>query len=574
MAKWIIHNLTTKIEKEESFDLKLKIGEFNVLIDTDHDSQHYTSESFDEGIYIFGYLIPRLAKSNMKTDIHTLFLELKANGAKALNAYKGNFVIIVFFNNQLHVFNDHFGINKYFYYHLQDKFIASSSLHHISSNVSLKLSKKNILKYFVFNYFIGGITIYENCFNSSPASSHTLTNDICYKEYFSINDFIDERKVVYSKSESVRMASNLWKEIIKDYLNKFSGKRISQTLTAGMDSRLILAGFRANNYNPSTFTFGRGDSLDVIHAKKIASRLKLKHDHLFPEPEFFENYSNDAEKIITISSGMSSVFRAHRFDAYRKMKDNYDVLFFGFIGSETIRGIYPDGLTVPKIVTDFWLNGQISLRDYYPNEWFQFDDETITEIEEEIYNLDFIDRPDIFLFKMMIPLHFAQDIGLNEFLGVLSVAPFWDIDFLEFQKNTPFFTDVKRKEEFARSGHYNRRKGPYFSANLIFNLDKENAKLSLGKGYSPADYKRSLIYASLRFIFYKTLYKERYKVPNFNYETWFHNYIKETISTGKFDFVDTNKEQILNAFNNNKGETEAHLISFVKLINVELISKL
>lgn len=574
MINWIIHSKSIKVNNTLSLQIRYEISNHIICINSKKVYKSYVSQDQKDGLYIFGYILPRLRHINSQHIAVELLNEIKIGNYSYINNYKGNFVIICFFNNKLLLFNDQFGVKKYFYYQVENKFLASDKLSAISKNISLKISNINIVKYYVFNYFIDGITIYENCYYSKPGTCFNVNHTYKMHEYFSINEFIDERKIKYTSKDSIEIGSDLWKHILNQYLEYFKDKRISQTLTAGIDSRLILAGFRANLVFPDTFTFGKNNSLDVRHAKKIAKKLKCNHYHLYPKETFFKNYHEKAKEVISLSSGMSTIFRAHRLDAYREMTNSYDVLFFGFVGSEIIRGLYPDGLTVPSIVTDFWIEHTININKYYPKHWFQLTNSEILKIETEIKDFDFMQRPDIFLFKCMIPLHFAQDILLNESLGMCSVAPYWDLDFLEFLKYTPFFTDNTRKEEFTKKGHYSRRNGPFFSANMLYKLDKENARMSLGKGYSPADYTYSKYFAAIKFAFFKIFFRKRYKIPNFNYEKWFKNYLNEFLKSNRIHFANIDIDNTVKLIQSLEGSSETEYLDFVKLINIQLIDEL
>lgn len=572
MLEWIVFSKRFCRPAHPVFPHHFEVGKW-VLAIRELNARTFYQPVGNEALFVFGYIMPRLNHDAGRNIGENLLLGIKKHGPEYINNFKGNFVVIAFYNDKLLILNDQFGVGKYFYWQAGEDFLAANHLSFIKNNRQLEISRKNVLLYFVFNYFIGGITAFKDCFYSIGATYHLLDSAIESGSYFSIEEFIAERRVVGGKKECLENAAECWRAIMKQYLDFFRGKRISQTLTAGMDSRLILAGFRANAFNPATFTFGRGDSMDVIHAKKVAKKLHLRHDHLYPDKLFFTNYAHHASEIIQRSSGLATLFRAHRLQAYKKMKDDFDVIFFGFIGSEVIRGLFPDGLTVPKIVSDYWLTGQLQIEKYYPQGWFALSEAERYEISREILGFDLMNRPDLFLFRVMIPLHFAQDIALNETLGAVAVAPYWDLDFLDFQRNTVFFTDNRRKEDFARRGHYTRRKGPYFSANLIKKLDKENSRISLGKGYSPADYAHSLYYAAVKFAFYKAFFKKRMGEPNFDYQHWFKDYLVKYINENPISFMKNAKEEWLKQIENIKGHDELSFLNVVKAINIDMITK-
>jgi len=572
--QWIIHSKNLTLNTSSIFQFKYSIGNYELLID-EIPLNTMVSSTYQKGLFIFGYILPRL-DFKLKTDLNETILEgLEQYGPEFINNFKGNFTIVAFYDNKLSILNDQFGVNKYFYSGDKSNFIASNTLTNVKNNRDIEISKKNILKYYVFNYFIDGLTIYTDVFYSTGATCKILDKQITTIKYFDIQKFIDDKELVLSKKNAIKESTLLWKTLIKQYLTFFKDRRISQTLTAGMDSRLILAGFRANGYTPSTFTFGHSNNVDVVHAKKVSQKLAIEHDHLFPPQEFFSEFGKYAENVIKKTSGIGTIFRSHRLHAYEAMKSNYDVLFFGFLGSEVIRGLYPDRLLVPGVCIDYWLNGKINIKDYYPENWFDFSEKELQEVTEEVYSNSILHRPDLLLFNLMIPLHFSQDISLNEDIGILSVAPFWDIDFVDFLSRTPFFVDNRKKRDFAKLGHFSRSKGPYFSSKLITALDRKNAKMSLGKGYSPSDYSISRYYAGLKFIVFKTFLRKRYQNPNFDYTDWFKVFLKDYIDQNActLPFIKVEKEVLKAAIDSVSESHELAFLPIVKLINVEMIRK-
>lgn len=571
MTDWLIIP-KDKYKLADGYELKFSNDYYYLCLESEIDSC-YCGASQNEGIFIFGYILPRL-ETHYKNDPESLFNLYKEKGINFLQNFKGVFTMIILSKEDIIIATDQFGVSKFFYTIINNKIIAVNNFHKLKKIIDYNISLHNIYLYFLFNYFIGDTTLYKEIKKSKGAEIIKGGRKIEIKRYFDLYEFLRNRDIKYNRVTTFDYAPQFWRTLINQYLSYFGRSKIAQTLTAGLDSRMILAGFRSNGFNPDTFTFGNEKSMDVLYAKKIAKALNLRHSCIYPDKTFFENFENYAINTVYSGNGLVTLYRAHRFDAYKKLSQTIETVFFGFIGSEVIRGgVYPDGLIYPKFVLELWLNKDLNIRNYLANSFIMVEEKTIKEVEEIVRGYNFYMNPDTHIFEVIVPLHFGQDIRLLEKLNINSVAPFWDIDFLEFQKQTPFFVDNTRKKELSTMGHFKRRKGPYFSTKIVSVLDKDNAEISLGKGYSPRDYDLSPIYAGVKFYLHRLFNKKAYTTPNFSYGVWFKNFLKGYYSNNNLLFIKS-KDEILSLINETKGHDELAFLSFVKNINVDLISKL
>ncbi|MFW9876097.1 MAG: hypothetical protein ACFFG0_23590 [Candidatus Thorarchaeota archaeon] len=534
----------------------------------------------NKGIFLFGYILPVLSNPDNNTTPKNLLSKYKEFGDNFINNYKGIFTIIIIDNNKIKFFNDRFGLSKFFYIDKGKKFIGSNNLKLLSEFHSKKISKTNVFEYFILNYFTQGNTIYEGIKYSRGGTNFHLNSDLEKKYYFDIRHFMQHRsKELNIKKDIFHISSEIWTNIINQYLNHFSNKKISLTLTAGLDSRMILAAMRKIKFIPLTFTFGHKDSMDVRGARRIAKKLDLKHYHFFPEEKVLQNFQQSATDTVIKGDSLVTLFRAHRLDAYYKIKEYSDVIFFGFIGSEIIRGLYPDGLVINKLASSIWLNDKLNIKDFIINHFKKYflsiPKNIIDELTERLSNYTFLYKSDQYLFEMIIPLHFGQDIRLLEKIGIFSLCPFWDIDFLEFIKNTPFFISNNRQKDFAKLGHFRRRKQPLFSSKLINILDKDSSRIPLGKGYSPREFAFSQNYSALKFLIYKFVNKfKSHDTPNFSYGNWYLNFLGDSLKNCNWQFLNINKQLIYKDIAKIiMPSDELNLLQFTQFINIDLIRR-
>lgn len=570
MADWlVIENSKSPISIDKDWYVLFKNDKF-ILYQNKNNSKNYYRKDDNTFIYLSGYLIPRLdsGKIQMLDKILNDYIE---NGELFLKNYKGDFVLIIVHNDKLILFSDYFGVSKFFYSEVTGDFIASNNLKIVSQLRKISLNERNIYLYYLLNYLPFETTFFKEL-NKNVGGQYIVVDSkgVSKQKYFDVITFLRNRQPLKLKEKDLfQLASNQWMRLIRQYLNHVANERVAITLTAGLDSRLILAAMRKMGVNPVTFTFGRPDSMDVVHAKRISKVLKLEHHHFFPDKDFFDNFSDQALKTVKDGEGLVTQYRAHRYFAYQKVAELYvDHVFFGFIGSEVIRGIHPDGLIFPFFFIDQWLGKETSIQEYLRKSIEEIKPDVLLDVMTYI-NINFKNwEPDQHIFDFLIPLHFSQDMNLVFKQNMQPYAPYWDIDYLEFQKNTPFFININDKRKHSTLGHFKRIMGPKYSAQMLAIIDPENAGLSLGKGYSPNDFVKSRYIAGLKYYLNKK-FTSNLKVPNFSYDSWFKNYLLNSVE-GMKGYKDIIKFSD-NDRNFNDGYAELIFLSTVKKINIAIL---
>ena len=575
MNEWLI--IPRNEKAPDGYTVKIDTGKYFFYSNFLKDSYYY-NENQKCGIFIDGYIIPVLNHANLKNDARSIYRYFEKEKLDFINNFKGIFTIIIIYQSELFIITDQFGLSKFFYSMKDDHFYASNQIVNIKKYLNTNISVLNILEYLLLNYFIAGKTIYDSIHYSLGGLCYQIGKFIDQKRYFNIKILLNKSELTASKIITVDKGAEIWKNLINQYVDKFQDYKISMALTAGLDSRMILAAFRHLKMSPVTFTFGAKESVDVDVAMLISERLKLVHHHYYPDRYFFENYLNLAKDTILSGSTLVSSYRTHRYDAYKKHKKYSNLIFWGFAGSEVIRGLYPDGLIVSDFIKYIWLNGIESIEDYI-NQFFkrlniEIDQAIRSQLIENIRKYDFLISPREYLFQVIIPCHFGQDIKLLHTLDMKSVCPYWDIDFLVFLNETGYLISDLRKKDFAKIGHFRRRMQPFLSSKIIRSFDSECSEITVGKGYSPKDYTIASWYSGLKFLIFK-IYRSLNKryIANFAYDEWYFNFLSEYYTKNKFDFLKMNKDKIINQLSNQNVNDEYGYLTFTKLVNLDISIK-
>ena len=566
MNEWLI--LPKILPKPNRYQIELKNDKY-FLCGNFQLKDYFYSEKEGTGIFVDGYILPELANPSLKCDAEFILDEYKKNKINFIKNFKGHFTLIIIDRSDIYIFIDHFGVIKVFYSIVDSYFYASNSIFTLIKYIDAKISIPNVLEYLLLNYFVTGKTIFKNIKYGLGGKYYKIDDKITENDYFSVNNFIDTEKY---KKTNIDQSKKFWVDILKQYAGYFGSHELSMALTAGLDSRMILSGLRYLGLNPNTFTFGEKKSIDVTIAEKIANKLNLVHHHYYPDGIFFNTYSNLAKETVITGNTLVSSYRTHRYDAYKKHKQFSNAIIWGFAGSEVIRGLYPDGLLISDFIKFLWLNGNQNIKAYIENffklHYINLEKKQSDELIEQIINYKFLNNPREYLFNIIIPCHFSQDINLLHSLGIQCICPYWDLNFLRFLNSQGVLISNDRKDDYARQGHFRRRFQPMFSSKIIAALDVKCSSITLGKGYTPKDYAFSSYYSGLKYFLYRQLNKK--VVPNFSYGNWYHSFLCKYIEENNFDFLRLNKHKSLNDLKLVNANDEYGFLFFTKLINLDI----
>lgn len=200
------------------------------------------------------------------------------------NIIEGSFIFLSYFRNQLRVTLDRIGTRFFYFAKYKDNIILSTRLDLIS-----KFSGYNSLDYSSFSSLwllqnqIGNRCLFKNiekCFN--PILIDLTNNNIFYE----------------NKSWKPQIREKIDKDAIINLLFKYcnlnlrGNKKLSLSLSGGLDSRFLLSLLISCKATFDTHTFGSIQSKDVLIAQKIAEKTGLEHHH------YYESVGNENNKLI------------------------------------------------------------------------------------------------------------------------------------------------------------------------------------------------------------------------------------------------------------------------------------
>ncbi|HLW09276.1 MAG TPA: hypothetical protein VKX35_02675 [Fermentimonas sp.] len=455
---WII----TNIDIDQHKDLKsIKCNNFAVYADKEigYDEQFSTYLIFE------GYVLGRMSYDSSLDDqgLHRLV----ASDKEFIHKVKGNFSIVKFSIDNFEVYGDRFGINKWFYYSDQGKFIISDSLDEIVKVIKPDVSQESMAAYALTYHFSAGLTLYENVYHNKPAQK------IIYEDgSLKIDSYWDPNSLLRMSKESFDIEDIVFtlSSHIDQLLKISPTDKISLSLTGGADTRNLLALMLSKDIKPHLYTYGNPESADCVKARTIAQGLDLDHSihDIKMTVDLFKTY---AAEIVKWGQSLTSIHRVHRIIAVEREKEFAERMFLGSLGGEFVKGVSEDDYIVPKIVYDNW--GIDRLSDRSVSNYCQakslrtenLDTRKISDIlNPELFQGNVIEKKFNALVNITAHLHDAQDIVIYHSAMKSVFTPFLDIDYLELLFSSRFTFNNK---EVINNRLLRRVQNPVYCSSFI-----------------------------------------------------------------------------------------------------------
>lgn len=576
MNQWQILN-SSDVLKSHVFKRRISLDSgYNFDFSLD-ESNYYYDETSRSGVFVFGYVASRIDASAGFDNYKDLYLILQDNPGRIAEIIKGIFTIVLITEGKFTVFNDPFGISKIFFTRNLNCF--GGRIQYPKEYAGSRISPDNLLEYYVFNYNLNGNTFFRDINYSTPATRIQIRPDgkASIETYFDVVEHLSKPRMKIPKKEVFTSAAEIWKSILMQWQQQLNGAKARLSLTAGLDSRIILGGFQSTYPNFSTFTFGDPRSGDVIYAKLLAKEFGIPHQHCFPGQDFFNDFLSHAQETYSSGDTLVTVYRAHRLDAYKEIMGDAGGIFLGMGGSDLVRGFGYDRLIVSDIAWNCWNNRNIKN--------FLSDSQTMPKLKsigfssveplldrEDTYQ--YIYHPLHYLFKVIIPLHFSQDVTLSMNNGWKIILPFIDLDYLDFLASTEYF-EMNDFVNFKSFEYKRRYKGLYYSARLSNELNSKLSDFTLGKGYCPKDIIHNRLGFLLKGLYYKLNNKHKPHYANFTFGEWFWGFLDKYLKENNLDETGLNTGYLKSELATlpRKGG-ELLYLDYTKAVNIHLATQI
>ena len=242
---------------------------------------------------------------------------------------------------KVYLFNDRYGVERLYCCEAVDGFYFASEAKAIMSVVpsTRKFDKEGLMQYLGFGCTFGNCTLFNKIEMLPGASLWQIgINDQIKKSiYFNIEDWEFQSKL--DEDEFIEKFLETFVRILPRYFAGDFGIGIS--LTAGLDSRMIMACLPAAAVNPVCYTFSGNarETLDDIRASEVARSCGLNHYSLRIGPDFLSNFASHLDETVYLTDGYVGPMRAHEIYMNRQARELAPVRMTGVFGGEILRSV-------------------------------------------------------------------------------------------------------------------------------------------------------------------------------------------------------------------------------------------
>lgn len=236
------------------------------------------------------------------------------------------------------LFNDRYGMRRVFYTEDKDAFCFAAEAKAIMAiRPDLRRVDPRGLGEFVgCGCVLENRTLFQDVFLLPPGSAWTFQNGTIEKSaYFQPSEW--ENQTPLDSEGYYRELRSVFARNLPRYFN--GGERIGISLTGGLDTRMIMAWWKAAPQSLPAYTFGGPfrDCQDVIIARRVAGTCQQPHQVIPVGDDFLSRFPKYAERTVYLSDGYAGVHRAADLYANEIAAQIAPVRMTGNYGSEILR---------------------------------------------------------------------------------------------------------------------------------------------------------------------------------------------------------------------------------------------
>jgi asparagine synthase (glutamine-hydrolysing) len=257
------------------------------------------------------------------------------------------------------LFNDRYGMSRVYIHEGTEEFIFASeakALLRVRPHLRV-IEAEALAQYLRFNCVMGNKTLFKGISLLPGASSWEFAGRVIPRKrhYFDFADW--EQQPAVSSAEFHTKFEETVSRVFPAYME--DTQSVALSLTAGLDTRTILAASRGGELSLPCYTFGGlwGETFDIQTARRLAGMCNQPHEVIRITERFLQEFPGYARKSVYISDGAHDALGAH--DVYFNLiaRNIAPIRLTGKFGSEVVRnrrliasGTFPQHLAQPWFV--------------------------------------------------------------------------------------------------------------------------------------------------------------------------------------------------------------------------------
>jgi len=241
--------------------------------------------------------------------------------------------------SQAFLFNDRYGFDRLYLAQTGDDYYFASEAKALLRVLpeTRGFAEDGVADFLSFGCTAENRTLFRGIHLLPGGSIWTFRNGQCQRQrYFTPTEWesqptLDERELQTEFDRTFESA------LPKYFANP---KDLGVSLTAGLDSRLVMAG-RPHAGSPICYTYegGRGETRDARLARNIAHAAGYDHRLVRLGADFFADFSEHFERTVLLTDGTFGATGAHELYLSRAARSLAPIRLTGVFGGEILRGV-------------------------------------------------------------------------------------------------------------------------------------------------------------------------------------------------------------------------------------------
>jgi asparagine synthase (glutamine-hydrolysing) len=238
------------------------------------------------------------------------------------------------------LFNDRYGVERIYWHETDGElYFASEAKALLRIRPELReFDAEGVAQFLALGCTLETRTLFRNINILPGGSLWSFQRGNCHKRgYFSPD--VWESQPTLSDDSFGRKLQETFKRILPRYFE--SESRIGIALTAGLDTRMIMACLPKTAEKPVCYTFDgeRGRTLDARLGARVAEVCGLEHHILRVGGDFFTDFARYADQTVYATDGCLGVMGVHEIYLNGRARELAPVRLTGNYGSEVLRGV-------------------------------------------------------------------------------------------------------------------------------------------------------------------------------------------------------------------------------------------
>ena len=267
-----------------------------------------------------------------------LYRESEDRFLRSLNGWFSG-VAVDLAKGKVTLFNDRYGMGRIYWHRGDGEFIFGSEAKSLLRvrNQLRAIELDSLAEFLNFNCVMGNKTLFKGVSLLPGASSWSFIGSAApqKKKYFDYAEW--EHQSILPPSDFYASFKDTVSAVFPGYAT--GPEAVGISLTAGLDTRLILSSVLGQGYDLPCYTFGGlwGETYDIRTARQLAQICRQPHEVIRINEQFLRDFGSYAQKSIYISDGAHDALGAHDVYFNQMAHKIAPIRLTGKFGSEVVR---------------------------------------------------------------------------------------------------------------------------------------------------------------------------------------------------------------------------------------------